>query len=271
MDWHDCLMPIAPDYTMVEHAVYECAWAGCETIWVACHADMEPLIRHRLGDYIQDPVYINRFKEQYPSEHQRRIPIFYVPIHPKDRDRRDCLSWSVIYGALAALKVASKISRWTIPDKYYVSFPYGIFDPSELRGFRRKVSTPRNFFAGKISDLNTFGSYNSFTFGKEEFIAFRRKIREGTGGWKNSGDEMPSERLPIEERYSARYFELKDVFAGLEVEPEMQLEPTFFYNVGCWEDYVTYLSSPHAHAIQRPPKEIMAYREFNSIARDRKE
>ncbi len=271
MDWHDCLMPIAPDYTMIEHAVLECAWAGCETIWLACHADMEPLVRHRLGDYIQDPVWVNRTQEQYPSEHQRRIPIFYVPIHPKDRDRRDCLSWSVIYGALVALKVSTKISRWVIPDKYYVSFPYGIFDPQELRGLRRKISTSKNFFAGKISDLNTFESYNSFTFGKEEFIKFRRKIREGTGGWKNSGSEMPSERLPIEERYSARYFELKDVFVGLEVEPEMQFEPSFFYNVDNWQNYVTYLASPHAHSIQRPSKEIMAYREFNSIARDRED
>ena len=138
MDWHDCLTPIAPNYTMVEHAVYECAWAGCETIWVVCHYEMEPLIRYRMGDYIQDPVYANRVLERYPSEHQRRIPIYYVPIHPKDRDRRDCLGWSVLYGALVALKVHSKISKWTIPDKYYVSFPYGIYhtkvvyDPTKM-------------------------------------------------------------------------------------------------------------------------------------------
>ncbi len=271
MDWHDCLMPLAPDYTMIEHAVYECAWAGCETIWITCHADMEPLIRHRLGDYIQDPVWVNRTLEQYPSEHQRRIPIFYVPIHPKDRDRRDCLSWSVIYGALIALKVSSKISRWVIPDKYYVSFPYGIFDPEELRGLRRKISSPKNFFAGKISDLGLFNSFNSFTFGKEEFVLFRRELRKGTGGWKNSGSEMPSERLPIEERYSARYFELKDIFSGLQVDEDMRFEPSFFYDVGVWQDYVTYLASPHARTIQRPSKEIMTYREFNSIARDRED
>ena len=268
MDWHDCLMPIAPNYTMVEHAVYECAWAGCETIWITCHYDMEPLIRYRIGDYIQDPVYINRFKEQYPAEHQRRIPIYYVPIHPKDRDRRDCLGWSVIYGSLIALKVSTRISRWVTPDKYYVSFPYGIFDPSELRDLRRKISSPKNFFAGKISDLNTFENYNSFTYGKEEFIRFRRKIRQGTGEWKNSGDEMPSERLPIEERYSARYFGLKDIFADLEVEAERAFEPSFFYNVDCWEDYKSYLSSQHSSVIQRPRKGIMAYREFNSIAKD---
>ena len=232
---------------------------------------MEPLIRYRIGDFIQDPVWINRTKERFPSEHQRRIPVFYVPIHPKDRDRRDCLGWSVIYGALVALKVHSKISRWTIPDKYYVSFPYGIFDPEGLRPFRPKISSPKNFFAGKISDLNSFEGYSSFTFGKEEFIRFRRNVRQGTGMYKNSGTEIPSEKLPIEERYSARFFELKDIFVDLQVDTENIYEPPFFYNVGNWQEYVTYLASPHARDIQRPPKEIMSYREFNSIGRDRED
>ena len=180
MDWHDCLTPLAPNYTMVEHAVYECAWAGCETIWVVCHYEMEPLIRYRMGDYIQDPVYANRALERYPSEHQRRIPIYYVPIHPKDRDRRDCLGWSVLYGALVALKVHSKISKWTTPDKYYVSFPYGIFDPEELRPLRSQISSAQNFFVAKNSDLVNKNNYTSFTFGKEEFVRFRREVRKGT-------------------------------------------------------------------------------------------
>ena len=58
--WHDCLQPIGPDYLAVERAVLECAWAGCDTIWVVCHDDMKPLIRHRLGEYVEDPVYIKR-------------------------------------------------------------------------------------------------------------------------------------------------------------------------------------------------------------------
>lgn len=264
-------MPIAPNYTMVEHAVLECAWAGCETIWIVCHYDMEPLIRHRLGDFIQDPVWVNRAKEVYPSEHQRRIPIFYVPIHPKDRDRRDCLGWSVIYGALVALKVHSKISRWTIPDKYYVSFPYGIFDPEGLRPFRLKISSSKNFFAGKISDLENFEGFSSFTFGRDEFIRFRRNVRKGTGMYKNSGKEIPSEKLPIEERYSARFFDLKDIFVDLDVAPENIYEPPFFHNVDNWQNYVSYLASPDSHTIKRPSKEIMAYREFNSTAQDRED
>ena len=60
MDWHDSLMPIAPDYLAVERAVFECAWAGCETIWIVANDDMTPLIRHRLGEWVQDPVWIGR-------------------------------------------------------------------------------------------------------------------------------------------------------------------------------------------------------------------
>ena len=37
MPWHDALMPIAPGYTALQHAVMECAYAGCETIWIVCH------------------------------------------------------------------------------------------------------------------------------------------------------------------------------------------------------------------------------------------
>ena len=56
MPWHDCLMPLAPNYLAIERSVVECAYAGCETIWIICNDDMQPLIRHRLGDYVQDPV-----------------------------------------------------------------------------------------------------------------------------------------------------------------------------------------------------------------------
>jgi len=271
MDWHDCLTPIAPNYTMVEHAVYECAWAGCKSIWLVCHYDMEPLIRYRLGDYIQDPVWVNRTMSKHPSEHQKRIPIYYVPIHPKDRDRRDCLGWSVLYGALVALKVHSKISRWTVPDKYYVSFPYGIFDPKELRPFRSQISSAQNFFVAKNSDLVNMNHYTSFTFGKDDFVRYRRQIRKGTGMFKNSNDDIPNEKLPIEQRYSARFFALKDIFSDLREDEGNIFEPTYFYNVGSWHDYVSYLSSPHAAEITRPPKEIMAYHEFNSIGKDRED
>ena len=58
--WHDCLQPIGKNYLAVERAVLECAYAGCETIWIVCHDDMQPLIKHRLGEYVLDPVFLQR-------------------------------------------------------------------------------------------------------------------------------------------------------------------------------------------------------------------
>ena len=138
---HDSCIPIAPDYLAVERAVVECAYAGCETIWIVCHDDMQPLIRHRIGEMIEDPVWLGRNMDPRPSETRKQIPIYYVPIHPKDRDRRDCLAWSALYGAQAAYWTSIQISRWLTPDKYYVSFTYVAYDPELLREHRIDINS----------------------------------------------------------------------------------------------------------------------------------
>lgn len=274
MEWPDVMMPIAPNYTLLEHAIYECAWAGCETIWLVLHEDSIPLLRYRIGDYIQDPVFVNRTGDRFPEQSKKRIPIFYVPIHPKDRDRRDCLAWSVIYGSLVAFKVSSNISKWTIPDKYYVSFPYGVFNPEELRPFRKKISSPKNFFLTYFENSFFTNSYTSFTFGKEEFIHFRRKVREGTGTYAPghyNDNGTPNKRLPLEERYSARFFELKDVFIDFNQEETNKFQPTSFHNVDSWDSYREFIKSDLATQITRPPADLMNYREFNRIGVDVKQ
>ena len=68
--WHDCCMPIAQNYLAIERAVVECAYAGCETIWIVCNDDVHPLVRHRLGEYINDPVWAIR--PQDPNQIQKR-------------------------------------------------------------------------------------------------------------------------------------------------------------------------------------------------------
>ena len=63
--WHPSLNPVGKNYLAIERAVVECAWAGCETIWVVCDDDTQPLIKHRLGDYVVDPISLkqSRFKK----------------------------------------------------------------------------------------------------------------------------------------------------------------------------------------------------------------
>ena len=273
MDWSDCLMPVAPNYTAIESAVYECAYAGCETIWIVCNDDTSPLIRHRVGEYVFDPVWFHRSMDKFPSESRKVIPIFYVPVHPKDRDRRDCLAWSVLHGSLTAFKIGHKISKWTAPDRYYVSFPYGIFDPRILRPHRKLISSHAPFYLRYNNKTIKDGEYLSFTFNGEDFVRFRRVIRkEGTGSWDPNSELRdglyPTERLPIEKRWSARHFSLDKIFKDVILDKVGVVNLQWYYNIGSWKGYTEFLGSKERELFERPSKKLLGYKEFNPIGED---
>ena len=265
------MLPISRDYTLLESAVVECAYAGCDTIWIICNDDTAPLLRYRIGDMIEDPSYYF-YNTSKNRDHRKRIPIFWVPQHPKDRDKRDCLSWSVVYGSLMAFQVSSNISKWVIPDKYYVSFPFGVTDPMEVMSIRRKYKTKKNYYMVSREKTVQDNIHSSFTFGKDEFLVYRRNVRKGTGRVKNftiDEGKFVREDLPIEERWSARFFELKDVFSGVPTDNANKLDVKEFYDVSTWEGYLKLMSSDFAKNISRPPKEMFRYKEFNRVSIDR--
>ena len=270
MPWHDALMPIAQNYLAVERAVVECAYAGCETIWIVCHDDMQPLIRHRIGDWVSDPVWEYRHMDTFPSESKKQIPIFYVPIRVRDKDKRDCLSWSVLYGALTAYKTAHMISKWISPTKYYAAFPYGMYQPWIVREHRKDISIKNGFFLTYNGESVINGKYLSFTFTGEDFKRFRDHLREqATGKWKTGGPGVKSETLPMEDRYSARFFKLEDVFGIASIkEKDKKLEVPWYFNLDNWEEYCYYISSEERKEVKRPSKRILHYHEFNPIGGD---
>jgi len=49
---------------------------------------------------------------------------------------------------------SKKISKWVIPDRYYISFPYGIFDLKVVRKARKKISNRNRFYLSH--KLNVF-------------------------------------------------------------------------------------------------------------------
>ena len=265
--WHDSLQPIAQNYLAVERAVVECAYAGCETIWIVCHNDMQPLIRHRIGDWVSDPVWEYRHMDTFPSESKKQIPIFYVPIRVRDKDKRDCLSWSVLYGALTAYKTAHMISKWVSPTKYYAAFPYGMYQPWIVREHRKDISNKNGFFLTHNGESVINGKYLSFTFTGEDFKRFRDNLREqATGKWKTGGPGIKSETLPMEDRYSARFFKLEDVFGIATIkEKDKKLEVPWYFNLDNWEDYCYYISSEERKEVKRPSKRILHYHEFNPV------
>jgi len=106
--------------------------------------------------------------------------------------------------------------------------------------------------------------YSSFTFGKDEWLEYRRNVRKGTGQWK--GNYGSFEKIPIEERWSARFFELKDVFTDLDLEAGNLLNTETFFDISNWESYHNYMRSEYSKEIVKPPEDLFSYKEFNRVA-----
>jgi hypothetical protein len=262
MPWHDSMQPIAKNYLAVERAVWECACAGCETIWIVCNDDMQPLIRYRLGDYVNDPIY---HENNRLNEYERQIPIYYVPLHPKDLGKRDCLSWSVLYGALTSHWLSRRISLWVVPDKFYVTFPYGVYDPEIVKPYRKQISNKKPFFISHEGKTIKDGEYLGFTFDPDDFKKARRTLRkEGTG--ETAGYKQ--ERLPVEKRWSARFFKLDKVFHSVKMEGGTELKTQWYYNIDSWDRYRIYIASKDCQCVQKPSRELMSYHEWNPIGVD---
>ena len=276
--WHDALQPVAANYLAVEHAAVACAYAGCRTIWVVCHDDMQPLIRHRLGDYLMDPHSLESSKYvRYPKMYYKEIPIFYVPIHPNDRDKRDCYVWSMLHGAYIADWVSRTVSRWVTPRKFFTSFPYGIYNIRDIAKRRKRLVSDRRTIFSFDNRTAEDGEYLPFTFDLHDYKRFKKILRrKGTGKYEmdlsgHSTHDYNLKLRPLAERFSARFFNLEDVLDFEEIEEDEVYNLNWYYNISSWEGLCKYLGSEHRKEIRRAPKSLMKYHEFNPIGVDNNE
>lgn len=242
MPWHDSLMPVGIDYTAVEKSVFECASAGCDTIWIICPPDMSPLIRHRIGEWTHDLDKLKRSgRKNHPKLHRKRIPIYYVPIHPKDQDKRDSLSWSILYGTYMSYYICKKISKWTVPNMYFVSFPYGLYDLDLIYKNRSKIRSNVRFSTNYNGKNVRDGLYTSFTYSGEDFVELRRNFRKEATSMFFKGT---TDRIPIGERYSGRFFTLDKVFGMLKLGSQHNfVELPNYQQMDSWESYCDFMKS----------------------------
>jgi len=262
MPWHASLMPIGPNYLAVERSVLECAYAGCNTIWIVCNDDVTPLIRYQVGEMIQDPVYNYRHFEYSKKEFKRPIRIYYVPIKIRDINKRDNLAWSAIHGAKIANKILRKISLHLAPDKFWVSWPYGYYRPEVIREVRKEISTGNVMLCHKgktIKDNIYLGL--TLEMPQIEKLIMESKTRS-TGMWKDP--ETRKERYSAEDRFSYRNFTLQEVFETIDTSGHEKIETEQYFNLDNWQDYCRFLStSPN---IKRP--KLLKSQEWNEIGLD---
>jgi len=259
-DWHGIFIPIAPNFNALEKSLVECAYMGCETIWIVCNDDVAPLIKHRIGDYIQDIDSVARGKHvKFSSEKHLTIPIYYVPIHPKHRDKIDCYPWSILHGANVAYWMCRRLSRWVIPDKYYVSFPYGVYDPAEAKSHRASLRTKNSFYLSHEGKTICDGELLGFTFDSSEWRRARDIIKKNSKVYfpPLPGDTMPSIKLPKEKQLESRNYYLQEVFGGASPKASEIFDLKWYYNLTTWRGYCKLLSSTHASTITRPDKVVL--------------
>ncbi len=263
----EVLAPVDNGFCAIQKSVYECAMAGCSTIWIVANDDMIPLVRKVVGEWVYDPVYYARKYSKFYKEQRKEIPIYYAPIHPKDRDRRDSYGWSVIHGIHSAWRTSYKLSQWIVPQKYYISFPMGIFDVEIIRKHRKSIKNKKkNFFLIYKNKTVKDNLPLSFTMTGEDFKLCRRHINQTTSREylpPSPGQQYPSEKLPLNQRWTARFFPLSEIFQPLKINAAAasKLEVEWFYDCSQWEGYTSYLGSDHVlkkpfHELTKPHRHV---------------
>jgi hypothetical protein len=249
MAWHDSLMPINDNYTLLERAIFECSVAGCDTIWIVGHLGTQPLIKKVAGEMICDAATIYSKPEMTFTRHdshsrKKEVQIFYVPIHPKNRDRHDSLGFSVLYGADTAYKTCADISIWTTPKKFYCAFPYGITPEDVVYKNRDIISSSKNIIFSHEGKTVKDSKYCSFTFKAAEFKKCKNNLRDyALHVWHNS-DRQINENKTL-------YMKLNEVFYPLDLSEYIIEELPWHYDLNSWEDYKTFLKSDESSIIKK--------------------
>ena len=113
--------------------------AGCKSIWIVCNDDIQPIIKSVVGAQSQDPVYKHRSFAKFAKDHQRSIPIFYVPMPLRDLHRRNNYAFSAVHGCLTANKIFGQISTYLAPEQFFISWPYAIVNSQSFRDYRQDI------------------------------------------------------------------------------------------------------------------------------------
>lgn len=244
------MLPIENDFTLIQKSVFECALAGCSTIWIVANDDLAPLVKKHIGEWVYDPVYFwDNYIDNRIVQRRTHIPIYYVPILPKDRDRRDSYGWSALFGMHSAWYVSHRISKWVVPKKYFVSFPHGIYNFWSLREHRKDLfNTTKNFFFTHEGKTVKDNLPIPFTMRGEDFIQCRRWVNKLTTKEYATpeGDDYTYKdlvRLPAKDRWSARHFDLATIFDKVSEEGCFRQDLDWFYDLREWDGYRAYLAS----------------------------
>jgi|Wag4MinimDraft_6_1082665.scaffolds.fasta_scaffold01667_5 hypothetical protein len=219
--WPDFLNPLGQNYYAIHKCVMECAFAGCDTIWIVCNNDYAPLIKSFIGESVTDPrsyerwYYTRSGKKIYKL---KTIPVMYISM-PLKFLHRCTIPLSILYGAYAVKRVTNKISKWANPDRYFVSFLNNHYNFNALIDLRQQIKNFNPFFVSHDNKTIVDGVASAFTFDNKDLDAMLK--------WSK-----------LKNNHS-----LQDVFSNINTENNYTWQPKFSIDTKTWDGYRQYLGS----------------------------
>jgi hypothetical protein len=263
LPWIDCLSPVGRDYLAIERAVIECVIAGCDSVWIYTYRNTMPLLRRRVGEWYEDPIYQPEIRARFNPGNkirygtEKRVPIFYVPAPPSDKDRRETDAWGVLQAADRISRITTKATEWIIPRRYYVSFPNVMYEPQTISPNRKHIfhRSGNGFFTSVNGKTILDGVRCGFAINSKDIKHIRLSY------WKESyGTNFPIKALRTyagnEAAYKYMNYKSTDnecTFEGTykdhwKYNPDKvcKVEIPWYYDISNWDGYLEYLSSGHA-------------------------
>jgi hypothetical protein len=264
---NDYTLPIGPTMTLAHLAVLNCSMINCDTIWVVVDSKTAPFIRKMIGDYIWSHFDVRTQRRRF--NHKKRllyenksasvnfnrvhkIPIFYIVLDPKEKDKWASLSWSILNGIQISKKISSSITTWVKPDKYYISFAnsysyHNFFEETKMC----KTRIHRNFFWQNNGQTAVDGKFLNFCVTNATFKRMVRNFRKANA--YVSDEEYDGVTKISKSRLRpniAPNLELSILFEDIPIEDyDGMLKTPFYYDFSSWQQYAKFVSSEAANTL----------------------
>jgi hypothetical protein len=219
--WPDYLNPLGPNYFPFHKSIMECAYAGCDNIWIVCNYDFMPIIKKYIGNAVVDPMSYHRFyftKGNKKVNKLKIIPIMYMAMDNKYLD--SCtIPFSILYGAHMVKKATRRMSKLLLPDRYFVSFMNQQYNIRGLLDERSHIRNYRPFFVSHNTKTIIDGAPSAFTFDNKDLYDILKlsKVKNNTS--------------------------LLDVFSKVKTEDNYTWEPKYCYDTKTWQGLREYMGS----------------------------
>ena len=229
----NALLPLSNKATLLHKAIAECAYFGCDSIWITCEYAEQTLYKKIVGSYVNDPLhYYFKLDPKWPQK-VKRIPIFFVPMNTRDIGVRDSNAWGYINAAAMAMKVHRTISSEFNPKFFYAAPLEGVYSAEVLS--RARSLSRSDAFEGILvqyqnsdfrDDLQT-----GFTFTVEDLKTCEKHVNESN---------LLSELVEYKEEdidYPAKNFLAMDVFRPIKTDRYWKMHLREYYDVRSWTGY----------------------------------